>query len=66
MAGEKIIVDVSPKGEVKIEAQNFKDAQCLKATKSLEDVLGKVQSRTKKPEAYVPSVATGGTIKTGA
>lgn len=66
MAGEKIIVDVGPKGEVKIEAQNFKDSTCLKATKTLEEALGKVQSRTKKTEASIPAVGVGSTVKTGA
>lgn len=65
MAGEKIIVTVSKKGEVKIEAQNFADNACLKATKSLEEALGKVQSRTKKPEASVPQAAVGSTTKVG-
>jgi hypothetical protein len=45
-----IVIEVSPQGEVKIEAVGFKGNACEKATKAIEDALGKVEKRTLKPE----------------
>lgn len=54
MASEKkIIVTIGADGGTEIEAQGFPDGQCLKETKALEEALGTVTERTKKPEAFV-------------
>ncbi len=37
-------------GNIAVEAKNFAGADCLKATKFIEDALGNVAERTKKPE----------------
>jgi hypothetical protein len=47
-----IEVTVSPTGEITIEAVAFKGADCEQATKYLEDALGAITTRTKKPEYY--------------
>jgi hypothetical protein len=46
----QIIVDVSPEGVVKIDAQGFSGKQCLKATAPLEKLLSPVSQRDEKPE----------------
>ncbi len=47
-----IIVDVSPTGEVKIDAVGFKGNACQQATAAIERALGKVTSKQFKPEAH--------------
>lgn len=52
MKERKIIITIDPKHpeELKTEVAGFDDNTCLKATKSLEEALGKVASRDLKPE----------------
>ncbi|MBI4026917.1 MAG: DUF2997 domain-containing protein [Verrucomicrobia bacterium] len=45
-----IEVSVLPSGEIRIEAMNFKGADCEKATRFLEEALGQIGKRVKKPE----------------
>ena len=45
-----IEIIVSPKGDVSIDAVGFKGPDCERATRALEEALGVVQQRTKKPE----------------
>jgi hypothetical protein len=59
-----IEVSVTPKGETKVEAKNFDDNSCLKATKSVEEALGKVKKRTNKPE-MVKQPELGEKVKVG-
>ena len=47
-----IEVIVDPDGSLKIDAVGFKGADCEKATAFLENALGKVANRQKKPEHY--------------
>jgi hypothetical protein len=47
-----IEVVVSPIGEVSIDAVGFKGADCEQATKFLEEALGTVAVKTKKPEYH--------------
>jgi hypothetical protein len=47
----QLIIDIGRDGELSIDANGFKDAGCLKETQSLEEALGAVSSRSKKPEA---------------
>lgn len=47
-----IRIEISPDGEVVIEAVGFKGADCLKATKAYEEALGPVKRRMKRPEFY--------------
>lgn len=53
-----IEIEFSPDGDIKIEAKNFQGADCEKATRFLEQALGKVATRTKKPEydAQAPQI----------
>lgn len=46
-----IEVIIDSKGNVKTEAKGFVGGECLKATKNLEEALGKVENRKMKPEA---------------
>lgn len=45
-----IEVTVSKKGEVKFEVKGMQGAGCLKATKTLEEAMGKVSKRVAKAE----------------
>ena len=47
-----IEVVVGTQGEIKIDAVGFKGADCEKATAFLEQALGQVKGRTKKPEFH--------------
>jgi hypothetical protein len=47
-----IEVTVSPRGEILIDAVGFKGADCEKATRFLEEALGVVGSKQKKPEYH--------------
>ena len=63
MAQQKIIVEIAPNGDTKIDAQGFTGNSCATATRELEQVLvggGKVDD-TKKPEFFAPA-ASGSTV----
>ena len=47
-----IEVTVSPTGEILIDAVGFKGADCEKATRFLEEALGIVGPKQKKPEYH--------------
>jgi hypothetical protein len=49
-----IEIIVSPTGEIQIDAIGFKGADCEKATRFLEEALGVVNRRIKKPEYHQP------------
>ena len=59
-----ITVIVNPAGEIKIDAVGFKGADCEKATAYLEQALGTVNRKVKKPEYYV-NAKTGNTQRIG-
>jgi hypothetical protein len=60
-----IEVIVSPSGEIQIDAVGFTGADCEKATRFLEEALGVVSNRMKKPE-YHASTSTRHEQKLGA
>ena len=47
-----IIVDVSPAGEVNIEAKGYTGKSCVEATAFLEKALGQRTSQTKTSDYY--------------
>ena len=47
-----IEVIVSPTGDIQIDAVGFKSADCERATRYLEEALGAVSNRVKKPEYH--------------
>ena len=47
-----IEIIVSPTGDIKIDAVGFKGADCEQATRFLEEALGVVNQRAKKPEYH--------------
>ena len=47
-----IEITIAPTGEIKIEAIGFKGTDCEKATKYLEQALGTVSGKVKKPEYH--------------
>jgi Protein of unknown function (DUF2997) len=49
---KSIEIIISPKGDIKIEAMGFTGPDCEKATAFLEQALGKLTARQKKPEWY--------------
>ena len=51
-----IEIVVSPTGEFTIEGVGFKGAGCEKATKFLEEALGVVSTKVKKPEFHQQAV----------
>jgi hypothetical protein len=46
----RILVKVSPTGEITVEAEGFKGKGCIDATKAIEEALGTRISRGLKPE----------------
>jgi hypothetical protein len=53
MKGKRTIeVTVSPRGDILIDAVGFKGADCEKATRFLEEALGVVGPKQKKPEYH--------------
>jgi hypothetical protein len=45
---KEIVVTIDQNGDTKIEAFGFTGGDCLRATKSIEEALGKVGKRTMK------------------
>jgi hypothetical protein len=45
-----ITVEVAPTGDVQIEGHGFKGPECEQATRFLEEALGIVRTKAKKPE----------------
>ena len=43
---------VSPIGDIQIDAVGFKGADCEQATRFLEEALGVISNRVKKPEYH--------------
>ncbi len=52
-----IEVIVSPTGEIIIDAVGFKGVDCERATRYLEEALGVVGDRVKKPEYHARSTS---------
>jgi hypothetical protein len=51
-----IEVTVSPAGVIQIDAQGFQGPDCEAATRYLEEALGTIGTRTKKPEYHQRTV----------
>ena len=47
-----IEIIITPQGQVQIDAVGFKGADCERATAFLEEAMGTVGSKTKKPEFH--------------
>jgi hypothetical protein len=56
MKSVEVIVDA--RGVITIEATGFKGNACEKATKAIEDALGVVAKREKKPEYHQQQTGT--------
>lgn len=52
MNAKSVAITIRPDGELDIEAVGFKGADCEKATAFLEEALGKVSDRHRKPEYF--------------
>lgn len=48
----RIIVRVSPSGNITVEAAGFNGKGCEAATKAIEDALGKPGTRTREPDFW--------------
>jgi hypothetical protein len=57
MKTRTIEIIISPIGEIQIDAVGFKGADCEQATKPLEEALGVVQQKQRKPEYHQRSQA---------
>lgn len=55
MNQKTIEVVIGPAGEIRIDAQGFSGADCEKATAFLENALGAVAQKSRKPEYYRPA-----------
>ena len=53
-----IEIIVSPMGDISIDAVGFKGTDCEQATRFLEEALGVVGQKTKKPEYHQRSSRT--------
>lgn len=49
---KSVVIEVAPSGEITIDAVGFSGASCEQATKFLEEALGTVCNRAKKPEYH--------------
>lgn len=59
-------INISPTGDVKIDAEGFKGRSCEEATKSIELVLGGGEAKkSKKPEYYEPATSGNTHINRG-
>ncbi len=56
MNNRTIEIIVSPIGEISIDAVGFKGPDCEQATRFLEEALGVVQQKMKKPEYHQQSM----------
>ena len=52
MKNKEIIIEVDPKGNVNLEAIGFKGGTCEAALEPIEQAIGEVASRKRKPEFY--------------
>lgn len=52
---KQIVVDISPAGNVKFDAQGFKGCGCEEATQALVLTLGGEAEATRKPEYSMPA-----------
>ena len=59
MNNRTIEIMIGTHGEIQIEALNFKGPDCEKATKFLEEALGVVGKKVKKPEYYQNGTRVG-------
>jgi len=50
---KEIEVTVNPDGSVSVEALGYSGPECEKATAFIEEALGEVQTRKRKPEYYL-------------
>ncbi len=48
----RIIVRISPTGDITVEADGFQGKGCEAATKAIEEALGKPKEHTRKPEYW--------------
>jgi len=60
MGNEKLIIDIKPGGDVKIDVECVTGAQCQDLTKLIEERLGNVKSEELKDEFYQEE---SGTVK---
>ena len=60
---KNIVIDITPAGNTKIEANGFQGCGCSEATEQIELVLGGgQQTKTPKPEMYAAG-GVSGTVK---
>lgn len=56
MSQPTLVIDISPSGNVQIDAQGFQGNSCAKATEQIELVLGGAnKKRSEKPEFFAPN-----------
>lgn len=56
---KQVTIEIDTDGNIKVEAAGFKGADCEKATKALEEALGKTSDRKKKAEFFQAGTTTG-------
>lgn len=49
---KQVTIEIDTDGNIRVEASGFKGADCEKATKAMEEALGKAGDRKKKPDYY--------------
>lgn len=49
---KEMVVDIDKDGNIVIEVNGVKGSECLNVTKELEEKLGEVTKRDKKPDFY--------------
>lgn len=56
---KKIVVTVDRRGNATVEASGYTGAECLEATRTIEEAIGKVSVRKDKPEMYHSAAEQG-------
>jgi len=59
----QVIIDITPEGETTVEAQGFQGAQCMDATRAIENALGTTAKDAKKPEYSQAKTTTSNKVK---
>lgn len=62
---ETLKIAVSPKGRVSVEVIGGRGESCLDATRAIEEALGDVVERRKKPEFYQVTTNAQQNVKRG-
>lgn len=62
---KKITITIDQEGNSEIDVQGYTGSQCTEVTKAIEQALGTVVEREKKPEFHLPPEQQHNKLKNG-